>query len=66
MALAAGTKLGPYEMQSPLGAGGRAKSIGLATPNSAAKSLSKFLRLNFRAIQSAWHVSHAKRRFLPL
>ncbi len=49
MALTSGTKLGPYEIVSPLGAGGCTRFVAPATRGSAARSPSRFHLLVLRS-----------------
>ena len=61
MALAQGTKLGPYEITAFIGAGGMGRSIVGTTPDSAGTWRSKFSDMHSRAMQTGSGVSSRKR-----
>ena len=64
MPLAAGTRLGPYEIGAPLGRAYRARSIALGTPSSAGRSRSKILPEDLAADEE--RVARFEREAKPL
>jgi len=62
MSLESGTRLGPYEILSRLGAGGWARCTGRETPGSAGTSLPRSFHPRPRGARNGWRASEAEAR----
>ena len=64
MALAARTRLGPYEIVAPIGAGGMGEVYKARDTKLDREVAIKVLAAAFAQTPGGWHASNAKRRFL--